>query len=300
MVMIKEAYIKGTLTKVSVEEAERKKLNHLSYSCVRCGVDLKFVGSTTRKDGTPVSGHFKMKSHLEPHKEHCVYDVLSELKRIANESDGTLKLLDEKMYKFNIGIPLANIKPQNNQPKKSSRPYVANKDQLKATDNSGSIRTLRKLMALRAILNDQKELSQMITLEYKGSIIKWGDFYYARDRYYKCFQKHKKSNGYPICIQGTFELKDLRTKHGYYVLEFNSAFLPKNNNDEVLRKPTVSYTIHDQKIIDIIKERQEQGKKEMVVYSMIRCQSKLVNNKKPLEYLNIYGTINHLNQFIFL
>ncbi|WP_100401526.1 hypothetical protein [Bacillus sp. FJAT-42315] len=300
MVMIKEAYVKGTNRKIKVEAVEKEGFQEQIFSCVYCGIDLKYIECTTRKDGTPISGHFKIRSHSKPHKEYCVYDVLSELKRIANESDGALKLINEKTYKFNIGIPLASIKPQNNHTKKSSESYATNKVRSKATDNNANIRTLRKLMALRAILNDQKELSQMITLECKGVIINWSDFYYERDRYDKCFQKHKGNNGYPICIQGTFELKDLREKYGYSILEFHSSFLPKNNTDEVLRKPTVSYTIYDQKIVDIIKEKQEQGKKEIVVYSAIRCQSKFVNNKKPLEYLNVYGTIDHRNQFIFI
>lgn len=171
-----------------------------------------------------------------PHENGCDYITSNIVKKIfADISDEGLATFLNKKYFTRLHIITESmeiekqgkllVETKNSSLKKSAKKYIRNSEQ------PAYLQTIKKIVELKNALDDDKELRNLVVLqfynEYKKGYdnIKWNDFYvdYNLEQYEHAYHLIKNKKAYhPICFSGVIkEVKELFDKE-HYIIKFYS------------------------------------------------------------------------------
>lgn len=290
---------------VTVEEARNEGIT-TNLFCVCCNAPLSYVAPFKRRSGnnfSTVRDYFRLAKNSF-HDQDCKYNTEGRVKIIARDSDEILKSIGNGKYNFKMNLIASSLKriKQEQVKNESENLLVGNASTPKNKEykNSGKLNsylsTMNKILVLRSEIEENRELSNLIQLEFETETINWNKFYYSTDEYIKCFNNISRNNiKHPICIEGKIKLiREPNEKFKYYSLVLTKPYIDKFDEDGFKRIPSVEVHVFNQSVIEYIKAKMEKGNKHIAFYSFV------TTNEKPYEgnikYLNIRGSIFHKKQ----
>lgn len=305
---MKRAKFEGREIKISdFKESMRGNLH-----CIYCNTSITYVAGHIRKMGDRdihVNPYFRLVDEKgKPHESGCEYITANVVKRIfADISDEGLTTFLNNKYITRLHIITENLEKEkqgilskeskNSCLKKSEKKYIKNNEQ------PAYLHTIKKIVELKEALDDDKELRDLVCLqfynEYKQRYdeIKWKDFYadYNLKQYeyiYKLIESKKAFH--PICFSGEIkEVKELKNI-GIYIIKFYSI---KQKEGEYL-----SLSIQT-KSKDVFDYASKLTGKKVVVYGcnhFIGKVNKSEKNNRKTIYRNFTTQINVKTQIFVL
>lgn len=310
---LKKAMYNGR--EINIDEASDEMRGNLF--CHICGVELTYVNGYTKEVNEKeyyVHPYFRLKNKNKnnDHASDCKYNTQGQLKIMAKEStDNILEDLQNGKFNFRLHLISNSIREldkdgdnhkldetDNNLPQKEKE-YKKKKEKL-----DSYLSTMRRLVQLRAELEENKDISSQVTLEFnnkgKKQKISWNHFYYEVDRFYDCYEYLKsKRPQHPICIYGKIrDITDPKPEYNFYSIKLYS---PKPIEvDGIFQLPAVEIRIRNNDLIDLIKPYKG---KDILVYSKLWAApsynwTSLKSGNKKYCYFDIKGELFHKNQFV--
>ena len=305
---MKKAKFKGEDIEIS---ASKDSMRGNLY-CTYCNVPITYVAGHVRKMGDRdiyVKPYFRLVDEKRnPHERGCEYITSNIVKKIfADISDEGLATFRNNKYITRLHIITENFEKEkqgvlakeskNHQLNKSEKKYIKNNEQ------PAYLQTIKKIVELKEALDNDKELIDLVTLqfynEYKKRYdeIKWKDFYadYNLKQYEHIYRLiESKSAFHPICFSGEIkEVKGLENR-GIYIIKFYSI---KQSAGEYL---SLSITTKSEEVFDYASKLI--GKK-VVIYGCNHFIGKTneseKNNRKTI-YRNFTTQINVKTQIFVL
>lgn len=233
---MKKAKFKGREIKISdFKESMRGNL-HCNY----CNTPITYVAGHIRKMGDRdihINPYFRLVDEkCNPHESGCEYITSNSVKRIfADISDEGLATFLNSKYITRLHIITENLEKEekgmpskgngNSGLEKSKKKYIKNNEQ------PAYLHTIKKIVKLKEALDDDKELRDLVVLQFyneykqKYDEIKWKDFYadYNLKQYEHIYHLiERKKAFHPICFSG--EIKEVREleNRGIYIIKFYS------------------------------------------------------------------------------
>ncbi|HGO5293142.1 TPA: hypothetical protein ACK210_002845 [Photobacterium damselae subsp. damselae] len=213
--------------------------------------------------------------------------------------------IDESKYEFRLhillkafwklsksGIELKN--PTGNASATSNKKY-SNKGKL-----TSYLKTLKQILELRALSENNKELKSLVTLNYRGKKVSWNRFYFDHENLHN-FVKYYNIGEYtiPLAISGYIhELRmSVHEKFPFHVVELNSPFV-EPDNDGVIRKPIPQIILKNSELLKEI-----DLSKEYIFFGRWKAREKKLNarsakSKNKWIFENIEMFIDSKDHFI--
>lgn len=191
-------------------------------------------------------------------------------------------------------------KEQVDNERKSSLDADENKPKNKEYENNGKISsylsTMNKILLLRSEIEENKELSTLVQLEFDTENISWNKFYYSADEHIKCFKYVSGNNiKHPVCIEGKIKvIKEPNENFKYHSVVLTRPYIDKVDADGFKRIPSVEVVVYNQTAVDYIKAEVEKGNDHIAFYSFTSVKEN--DYGKNTKYLNIRGSIFHKKQ----
>ncbi|MFB6467422.1 hypothetical protein ACE38V_11495 [Cytobacillus sp. Hz8] len=302
-----EAFYKVENEKITVDEARERGIKK-DLQCISkcCRVELSYVGPYKRKYSDKVvivRDYFKLASNKQ-HDENCKFNTEGQVKIIARNSDGILTSINNKEYNFRLNLlasSLNKIKQNRQLDNNTILDEAINSGQKNKTyENQGKLdsylSTMNKIMKLRSEIEENKELSGLVKLEFGDQSINWNKFYYSTEEYIKCFNYLNRNKiNHPICIEGKIgEIKKPSASYPYYSIELKKPWIEEADPDGFIRIPSVSITVFNESIAKDIMSKMEEGNEYIAFYSFIKVNSNSYGERT--KFLNIRGSIYHRKQ----
>lgn len=201
-----------TQKEVTVRDCENGYEGEYQCKTHNCEALMSFVPKhEQRRLGkvVQVSSFFKLKKGEIHAYGVCPYNTLGSVEIIAKDSDkNILKSIGENKYEFSLQVlhkPESNkeTSPANDLDNNQNKTPSRTKKYIRKGTSSSYIKTLNQILTLRSQIDDNNELSQLVTLDYRGKKIKWNKFFFEVESYdaaYSIVERHKAN--YPMCFQG--------------------------------------------------------------------------------------------------
>ncbi|ENT6848201.1 hypothetical protein ACFD7L_004316 [Vibrio vulnificus] len=257
----------GSGNRVAATDYENKPYGALFCASPSCSAQLSFVKRHDRKYATKtveIAPCFRLKRN-EEHSAKCKYNIGGQLNIIAKSSDSAVfSAIEKSKYEFRLHILLKALW-------ELSKPEIENKGKAwgssgesdKKYSNKGKLtnylKTLKQILQLRALCEDNKELKSLVTLNYRGKKVSWERFYFDHENLHN-FVKHYKVGEYtmPLAISGHIhELrKPMNEKFPFHVVELNSPFVEPDKNG-VIKKPIPQIILKNSSLLKYIDPSKE-------------------------------------------
>lgn len=279
--------------------------------CKYCGVPITYTSGYIRKSGDreiTVKPYFRIRNKENPHKQNCNYLTSNAIKNIFEEvADFDFATKQNNKYIARLHIITEDIKNNNNSENKYNKDDSVLESPTKNHIQTGQIAaylsTIKKIVELKQMLDNDKELIDLITLQFYNEIkkaydeVKWKDFYIDNDikQYEHIYEliKNNKAN-HPICFSGEIkEVKETEYKN-FYIIKFYAI---KKTKGEYY-----SFSIKTKKY-DIYKYAKNLINKKVVVYSCNHHIDKIITSSKherSTKYYNFSTQINNTKQIFVL
>lgn len=288
------------------------------YVCLTqgCGALMSFVPAYEQRRHEKViqvPSFFKLRANERHRYGVCPFNTKGTIEVIARESDSNIvKALENGKHQLSLQIlhkPFTES-VRNSSNLNPSADLIGKPKKTKTYASKGTapsyIKALNQILILRAKLEDNKELASLLTLTYRSKKIKWNNFYFEVDDYFRAFEIAKKmEKPYPMCFHGVVSKVNPPTA------KFNrstiKAYGPYIEMDGVETKaPSLEFPVRDDKLDLTLFEP---GTDFLVYGSPSVEESKNIwippsqrDEKKPqgLRFLGIKVWINHSAQIIAL
>lgn len=205
--------------------------------CEKCSALIHHkVTHLRERDGEPtiIPAHFAL-NPLERHASDCKYAVDHEIKIIAKESEKLIETIRDGKYRLRLvmirdalnarqpAISGSGMKPTN---QKSTIYERASGENL-----AGYINTAKRVLELRAICDDDKEIAEHLELLFEGNtIIPWSQFYFETERHLDAFYAVLRNTvQYPFAIHGT--VKSKRSHNNKFVVNLEKPRYAEDSED---------------------------------------------------------------------
>jgi len=282
-------------TDVSRDESLRKGL-----ICIDCNVDISFRIEHERNKRIIPAGFIRKKG-IE-HKPFCRYNTSGQVTIIAKDSDDNiLESINDSKFNFRLTLIHKSLNQvANNSPKhvmKQSNTTINQERNYQSKGNLSSyLATMKKIIELRNILEDEKELHPIVEISCHNRKVKWESFYYEPERYLNAHKYIKELNWeerHPICIEGKIHDIPYIKKLGKYVinLQWGKA---KINSEGIKYIPTVSVLLNDKGLKHGIKIGQR------IALCALCTQGISKGKGTGREFFNIKAELYHKNQVVVL
>lgn len=298
----------GITVKQAVEKSVKDDLECIT-ECCRVPISLCNEYYRQKNDNTTlVKAHFKLmgiKGGKNTHHINCKYNTKGQLEIIARDSDGVLTSLEEGKNTFRLNLITSSLR-NTGISKGKSEGFLSEGQSSKTTKkyiNEGKITpylsTVHRIMKLRSEIENNKELNNIVKLNFKGKNIPWSKFYFEKQDYRRCYDYLTKGEvTHPICIEGTIKdtLQEPTDRFKFYTMRLSSPYIEESDKDGTKRIPSVSIKLNNLKDVNFIKSELEKGKRNIVFYSDIKTHQGSYNNS-VVEMLYINGEIHHSRQY---
>lgn len=306
-IKMKKARVAGEEVKISEYETCMKG----NLCCLYCNAPINYVSGHIRKLGdrdVPVKPYFKLISEKNhPHEVYCSYITSNIINNIfASVSDDELVTKLENKYITRLHIITDSMERKNqentsqeisNTIQKSTKKYIRNGEQ------PAYLQTIAKIVKLKEALEDDKELSDLVVLQFYNEYkkiyeeVKWKDFYvdYDLKQYEHIYKLIKNKKAYhPICFSGEIKTVNFMEDKDFGVIKFYSL---KQKQGEYL---SFSITSKNKEVIDYASGLIS---RKVVIYGCKHIGGKTIlskkNNKKTI-YNNFSTQINLITQIFVL
>lgn len=296
---------------IRIEEASEDMRG--SLKCNECNVELTYVKGYNKEINEKtyyVPPYFRVKNKDNEHLLECKYNTEGYLKIVAKESsDKILEDLGEGKFNFRlhlisdsikeiekIGIKEKKSDEDDFEEKSKEKEYKKKEDKL-----DSYLSTMRKIIELRNALEENKDISSKVTLEFynknlkKKQKISWNNFYYEINEYIDCYSYVKnKRPQHPICISGKIKsIDEPKPNYDFYSIKLESPKAIKDDN--VYKIPSIEIKVENKKLNDTIDN--QEGKDILIYCNFWALEPKEWKDKKYC-YFNIKGNLVHKNQIV--
>lgn len=203
---------------VSADDAEAM-IDYRDWRCeiASCRAPVVHVGSHTReyyKEKYKVAAYFRLKTATQPHAEDCKYNLLGRIRHIARRAPTTvLEAIEKGRYAFRLRavreamqvIRQSSTKDIGQGGSESDR---AAKSEPTTEDVKAAIAVLRTagdVVLLRTHVSANADVAAHIELYFDTKVIRWSDFYYEPDRFFRLYERlHTTSTkpNWPVAVAG--------------------------------------------------------------------------------------------------
>lgn len=300
------AYYEKEKREISVDEAREKEFK-TSLFCITesCQAPISYVGPSERNYPDKVvlvKDYFKLKTSKEPHVDNCKYNTEGQLKIFARDSEGVLTSLGNGKFNFRLNLITSSLKSTKAKGLSDEETSIQGltKAPTKKYESKGKVNpylsTMNRILKLRSELEDNRELSELVNLNFGRQNISWVEFYYSEEHYRKCYNYvSKKKANHPICLEGIIDaIKEPSDNFPFYSVSLIKPRVDNVDKDGLKRRPSVSIVLYNESILKYIQSEMAKGKENIAFYSVLKVKSKPYGS--GMEYLNITGYINHKQQ----
>jgi hypothetical protein len=184
-------------------------------TCVYCNAKVSHNPAHIRDyhdKSVPVSAYFKLKSR-QLH-EDCRFAVTKTIKLIVNESKELFESVQEGQYRFRLAMikaallapEIVSAFPSDDSVESAGR--VGTTYQKSGKKLLGYINSAKRVLALRALCDDDSELEQHLQLAFDGATVFWPQFYFEAKRHIEAYGAvWRNTFQHPIAIQGIVDSK---------------------------------------------------------------------------------------------
>ncbi len=305
---MKKAKFEGREIKISdFKESMRGNLH-----CIYCNTPITYVAGHIRKMGDrdiKVNPYFRLVDEKDnPHQDECMYITANTVKKIfADIADERLATFQNNKYITRLHIITENLEKEKKETvsKENEKSCLekSEKTYIKDNEQPAYLYTIKKIVKLKEALDDDKELRDLVALQFYNKYekrydeIEWKDFYadYNLKQYEHIYQLiEEKKAFHPICFSGEIkEVKELGNR-GIYIIKFYSI---KQKRGVYL---SLSITTKSKDAFDYASELI--GKK-VVIYGcnhFIGKTNESENNNRKTTYHNFTTQINVKTQIFVM
>lgn len=230
-----------------IKTSDFKEFMRGNLYCIYCNTPVTYVAAYIKKQGDKdisVSPYFRLKNKKSnPHKSGCKYITSNVVKEIfADVSDEGLATFQNNKYIARLHIITESLEKrkkgtesngnENSHFEKSEKKYIKNNEQ------PAYLNTIKKIVELKESLDDDKELSDLVSLQIynenkqRYDEIEWKDFYvdYNLKQYEHIYCLIDEGKAFhPICFSGVIKNANKCEKNeGIYYINFYSIQQKKN------------------------------------------------------------------------
>lgn len=280
---------------VSEDESLREGL-----LCIDCKIKISFRMEHERNNRI-ISAGFIRKKGIE-HKPSCRFNTLGQVNIIAKKSDDNiLERINES--KFNLRLTLLhksiNQDINNYSSTQLVKPSSTTVNQEQIYQSKGKLdsylATMKKIIELRNILEDKKELHSIVEISCSNRKVKWESFYYEPERYldaYNYLNRLNKQEKHPICIEGIISNLRFVEKLGKYAIDLQWG-KSKINSKGIKYTPSVSIILNNKKLLKV-------GflKGQSIAICAVCAKNIKIGTRIKFHYIN--PILNRRNQIVIL
>ena len=296
---------------IKIEEASEDMRGNLT--CHICNVELTYVKGYVKEINEKtyyVHPYFRLKSKDNDHSLKCKYNTEGCLTVMAKDSsDKILENLESGKFNFRlhlisdslrqlekVGIKKDGLEEDIPNSKSKEKEYKKNEEKL-----DSYLSTMKKIMELRNALEENKDISSKVTLEFYNSILKkkqkitWNNFYYEIDKYGDCYSYVKKKRPqHPICIAGKIRsITEPKPEYDFYSIKLES---PKPIQEKGAHKiPVIEIKVQNKKLDNMIRN---QVGKNILIYCKFWALEPQSWKEDKYYFLNVKGSLVHKNQLL--
>ncbi len=295
---------------ITLEEYKESMKNKLT--CIYCGVPITHVSGHQKSVGDRevwVRSYFRLISKQSPHKDGCEYITSNAIKQIfAKVADDDLMTKQDNKYIARLHVITESIEkkdkkkeikenPKGIAEKKSTKKYIRN------GEKPAYLQTMKRIVELKERVDDDKELRDLVVLQFFNDYkkvydeIKWKDFYVDYDvkQYEHIYELIKKKKVYhPICFSGEVkEVKKVKDKD-LYVVKYYSI---RRGEGEYISLSIMT------KSKDVYEYAKELIGKKVVAYGCGHYTGNIISTEregKNIKYYNFSTFINVKEQLFVL
>ncbi|GHB06358.1 hypothetical protein [Modicisalibacter luteus] len=245
---------------------EKKPFGDVFCCSPGCDAQLSFVKRHDRryaKKTIEIAPCFRLKKN-EDHDLSCRYNIGGQLKIIAKDSESEVfSAISNSKYEFRLHILIKALwELKNSNIETKGKGWGGSGEQNKQYSNKGKLsnylKTLRQVLELRALCEDNQELKKLVTLKLKSKKVTWENFYFDHENLERFVQVHGADDfTMPLAISGRInEIRSPNEKFNFHVVELNSPFIEPDENG-IVRKPVPQIVLKNSSLlkhIDIEKE----------------------------------------------
>jgi len=245
--------------KVTAIHYEENPFGNLFCLSPSCDAQLSFVKRHDRKylsKTIEIAPCFRLK-RSEEHSLDCKYNIGGQLNIIAKSSDSDVfSAVDKSKFEFRLHVLLKALWEMSKlQIESKGKNWGGSGENNKNFKNSGKLsnylRTLKQILELRTLCENNAELKSLVTLNYKGNKINWDRFYFDHENL-TSFVKNYGTDKYtlPLAISGFIhEIRESKNpKFPYTVVELNSPFVAPDNKG-IIRKPVPQIILKKESLV---------------------------------------------------
>lgn len=199
-------------TRISIEMAESSDFE-APLHCEYCKASVSFVNAYPREVGDTtvlVEAFFRLKGGYV-HGDDCQYNLKGRIKIVARQSDSSILALSES-GKYELRLlavkksinELQQVLKNRQTVDHSDLSGIVNKEYKEAEERLGSyINSALRVLKIRSICLENKEIENLLELNFDGLKLPWKDFYYEDKEYFRCYKNIKGATvPVPVAIKG--------------------------------------------------------------------------------------------------
>lgn len=311
-IKMSEAFFERSKSIVKAKDATEGMRGFLRCRNINCRTEVTWVERHNKHYNTQTR-FFRLMPKRQ-HTDSCGFNTLVQIKNIASNSEqNVLNNLENGRFLFRLSLIYEALKEINDNQQILPAPSYDENGKSSTYQSSGNkhanLSTMKKIMELRAKVDEDEELRSTITLDFDRTQIKWSQFYYQPSEYDKCY-RYVAKNGqnrkfgvyshHPICIEG--KVKSIVDKVQEYSTYYINLRIPNLDPDEngITHFTSVSLATKDKQIIDSIENYKiaNGDYPEIAVYSIVQVRQP--EQKERTVYYNIRGQLHYKNQIIII
>ena len=274
---------------IDVLSYEKNPQGKVSCAINGCNAELSFVRRHPRKCASKtieIPPCFRLKSN-EHHAEGCKYNISGALNIIAKSSQSEVfRAISDKKYEFRLHVLIKSLRELTSlEVEKKTEGWGSGNESDKSYSNKGRLsnylRTLKQIIELRTLCENNDELKSLIVLNFKGKKIPWSQFFFDNENLTN-FIKYYGADKYtiPLAVSGLIsKIVEPVEKYPYHVVELHSPFVKPDSKGLVKRN-----------IVQIVVKKPEVVKSLIIGEEYVFFGQWSVNVK---ESKNKFGAINN-------
>ena len=231
--------LKAKFGEQQIRVSDYKELMKMNLRCIYCDVPITYVSGYKKEVGgreVHVNPYFRLKNKDNPHKNGCNFITANIVKKIFSEvSDSDLVTRLNDKYVTRLHIITENTENSNKERENvemgDSIQNKPTKKYIKNGEKPAYLSTIKRIVKLKEALDNDKELRDLVILQFYNEQkktydeIRWKDFYVDYDlKQYKYIYELIKNEKvqHPICFTGEIkEVKKIDDKE-IYAIQFYS------------------------------------------------------------------------------
>lgn len=292
---------------VNVVSYEKNPQGKISCATVGCNAELSFVSRHPRKCASKtieIPPCFRLKPS-EIHANGCKYNISGALNIIAKSSQSEVfQAISDKKYEFRLHVLIKALRELSSiEVGKKSEGWGSGNESDKSYSNKGNLsnylRTLKQIIELRVLCENNNELKSLIVLKFKGKKIPWSRFFFDNENLTD-FIKYYGGEKYtlPLSISGLiYKISEPMAKFPYHVVELHCPFVAPDSKG-VVKKTVVQIVVKKPEVIKSLVIGDEYVFFGQWSVNVKESKNKIGPRNNTLVYQNIKMYISNTDHFV--